>query len=66
MGYRNERERLKLSVAPATIIHCHEVALAFIGIGHFIVKETQVDLSIARKRRRGENKEKKHESDDEI
>lgn len=34
---------------PATIIHCHEVALAFIGIGHLVVKETQVDLCNAKR-----------------
>lgn len=66
MVCENDWERLKLSVAPATIIHCHKVAFAFIGIGHLIVKETQVDLSIARRRRRGENEEKKQKSDDKI
>lgn len=36
-------------VTPAAVIHCHKVAFAFVGIGHLVVKETQVDLSIVRK-----------------
>lgn len=48
-------ERLEIrkevkNVTPATIIHCHKVALAFIGIGHLIVEKTQVDLSSAERR----------------
>lgn len=33
---------------PATVIHSHKVALAFIGIGHLIVKKTQVNLCNAK------------------
>lgn len=43
-------------VTPATIIYCHKVALAFVGIGHLVVEKTQVDL------REAEKEGKKHRS----
>lgn len=53
--YPNER----LEITPATIIHCHKVALAFIGIGHLVVEKTQVDLSNESRQRGGEIQKRK-------
>lgn len=50
-------------VTPAAVIHCHKVALAFVGIGHLVVKETQVDLYVVRK---GDDKEERQRSNEEI
>ncbi len=50
----------KPSITPATIVHCHKVALALVGIGHLIVQKTKVDLSSAG-RQRGRNTERKGE-----
>lgn len=50
-------------VTPAAVVHRHKVALAFVGIGHLVVKETQVDLSIVRK---GDDKEERQRSNEEI
>lgn len=55
MMYQNVR------VTPAAIIHRHKVALAFIGIGHLIVEETQVDLSDAPRQTGGKIQREKAE-----
>lgn len=30
--------------SPAAVVHRHKIALAFVGIGHLVVQETQVNL----------------------
>lgn len=52
---------IKEKDTPATIVHRHKVALAFIGIGHFVVEKTQVDLSNAMRRRGGGTQREKTE-----
>lgn len=49
----------KKKITPAAIIHCHKVALAFIGICHLIVEKTQVDLSEEAERREKQQREEK-------
>lgn len=47
---------LEREVRPAAVIHCHKIALAFVGIGHFIIEETQVDLCKVREKPKVERK----------
>lgn len=40
-----------MSESPAAVVHRHKVALALVGVGHLIVKETQVDLRVVHRAR---------------
>lgn len=44
MEVEPQREAGDAGASPAAVIHRHKVALAFVGIGHLVVQETQVDL----------------------
>lgn len=47
--------------SPAAVVYCHKVALALVGIGHLIVKKTQVDLHIVHRTHREKEQDKRQE-----